>query len=102
LFLDNTPASSFGARVVAALNADYVDRLPKVQVPTLIITPEHDELIGEDAAAIMRAGIADSREVVLPRTGHMFRFSHPVTYAGAVRDFLVETVNEPVSANAAR
>lgn len=30
----------------------------------------------------------DAREVTLPRTGHMFRFSHPVTYATAVEDFL--------------
>ncbi|MEV0248453.1 alpha/beta hydrolase [Nocardia sp. NPDC050712] len=96
VFLDNTPAASFGARVVAALNADYVDALPRVQVPTLIITPAHDELIGEDAAAIMRAGIPDAREVVLPRTGHMFRFSHPTTYAVAVQNFLTET--EPADA----
>ncbi|WP_067667462.1 alpha/beta fold hydrolase [Nocardia miyunensis] len=102
LFLDNTPASSFGARVVAALNADYVAALPRVQVPTLIITPEHDELIGEEAATIMREGIPDSREVVLPRTGHMFRFSHPATYAGVVRTFLAETVTDAMPGHAAR
>lgn len=89
LFLANTPARSFGARVVAALAADYVGALDRVQVPTLILTPSHDTLIGADAATILREGIPDAREVVLPRTGHMFRFSHPATYAAAVRDFLV-------------
>jgi pimeloyl-ACP methyl ester carboxylesterase len=95
LFLDNTPARSFGARVVAALHADYVDVLDRVEVPTLILTPSHDVLIGEDAATIMRAGIPDAREVVLPRTGHMFRFSHPAAYAAAVTSFLDDTVNQP-------
>ncbi|MGW3230140.1 alpha/beta fold hydrolase [Kitasatospora sp. NPDC001095] len=88
LFLANTPAASFGARVRAGLTADYVDALGRIEVPTLLLTPSHDVLIGEDASKIMLAGIPDAREVVLPRTGHMFRFSHPVTYAAAVEDFL--------------
>jgi len=32
--------------------------------------------------------IPNAVEVILPRTGHMFRFTHPVTYANAVREFL--------------
>lgn len=88
LFLANTPAASFGARVRAVLTADYVDVLGRVQIPTLLLTPSHDVLVGEDASTIMLAGIPDVREVVLPRTGHMFRFSHPATYAAAVQDFL--------------
>ena len=88
LFLTNTPATSYGARVSAVFTADYVDELGRVQVPTLILTPSHDVLIGENASKIMLAGIPDAREAVLPRTGHMFRFSHPATYAAAVKDFL--------------
>ncbi|MBF6075767.1 alpha/beta fold hydrolase [Nocardia beijingensis] len=89
-FLENTPASSFGARAVAALNADYTARLDQVQAPTLILTPSHDVLIGPDAATVLREGIPDAREVVLDRTGHMFRFTHPRTYARAVEKFLHE------------
>lgn len=72
--------------------ADYVDVLDRVDVPTLILTPSHDVLIGQGAAAIMHEGIPDAREVVLERTGHMFRFSHPATYAAAVHGFLAQTV----------
>jgi pimeloyl-ACP methyl ester carboxylesterase len=97
LFLDNTPAASFGARVVAALGADYTDRLALVQVPALILTPSHDVLIGEHAATVMREGIPRAREVVLDRTGHMFRFSHPGTYARAVGDFLDQIADRPVA-----
>ncbi|MFB8087338.1 alpha/beta fold hydrolase [Streptomyces sp. NPDC055992] len=93
LFLDNTPAASFEARLRAGLSADYVDALGQIEVPTLILSPSHDILIGENASRIMREGIPDAREVVLPRTGHMFRFTHPADYAAAVEDFLVAALS---------
>ncbi|MFD9595535.1 alpha/beta fold hydrolase [Kitasatospora sp. NPDC059973] len=103
LFLENTPAASFGARVRAAMTADYVGVLGRIQVPTLILTPSHDVLIGEDASKVMLAGIPDAHEVVLPRTGHMFRFSHPVGYADAVQDFLTTVpTTSPTAGQAAR
>lgn len=92
LFLENTPAGSYGARVGAVLKADYTDSLPRVQVPTLIITPSHDRLIGEEAAKIMLDGISGAREVVLERTGHMFRFSHPGRYSRTIDAFLADTI----------
>jgi pimeloyl-ACP methyl ester carboxylesterase len=88
LFLENTPYVSYVSRARAALAASYRDRLACVQVPTLIITPSHDTLIGEDAAQLMLDGIPDATEVTLDNTGHMFRFSHPTLYACAIRDFL--------------
>lgn len=90
LFVENTPHRSFVARAAAALAADYRDRLAEIEVPTLILTPSHDTLIGEEAATEMLEGIPDAREMVLARTGHMFRFTHPGAYAGAIRSFLGE------------
>jgi len=92
LFLANTPRQSYVARGAAALRADYADRLDQVDVPTLILTPEHDTLIGEDAATRLRTGIPDAVEHVLPRTGHMFRFTHPTLYASHVEEFLSSRV----------
>ena len=88
LFREHTPWRSYTARAKAAFSADYRSGLSRIDVPTLILTPEHDTLIGEDAAAILRRGIPDSVERVLARTGHMFRFTHPVTYSGHIADFL--------------
>ncbi len=95
LFLDNTPHASYRARSRAAFSADYRLLLPAVDVPTLILTPSHDRLIGPDAARVLREGIPDATEVVLPGTGHMFRFSHPRTYAAAVEDFLAARLPRP-------
>jgi pimeloyl-ACP methyl ester carboxylesterase len=88
LFLDNTPWTSYVARAGAALGADYTDRLGRIEVPTLILTPEHDTLIGEHAATVLRTGIPDAVERVLPGTGHMLRFTHPRRYAGHIAEFL--------------
>ena len=83
LFLEHTPHGSYVARTRAAFDADYLAQLGQ---------------IGPAAAALLLAGIPDAREVVLPRTGHMFRFSHPHTYAQNVEDFLLACVPDPVAA----
>jgi pimeloyl-ACP methyl ester carboxylesterase len=88
LFREHTPWRSYTARAKAAFSADYRSQLASIDVPTLILTPEHDTLIGEDAASILRRGIRDSVEHVIARTGHMFRFTHPVTYSRRIADFM--------------
>ena len=67
---------------------DYTALLKKIDVPTLILTPEEDKLIGEEAAGILLKGIKGSQEVIMPRTGHMLRFSHPGVYSLEIRKFL--------------
>lgn len=103
LFLDHTSHGAYMRRTRAAFDADVRDRLQLIAVPTLILTPSHDQLIGPDAARQLRDGIATATEVVLPKTGHMFRFTHPVTYATAIRDFLDQhDITGPALAGAAR
>lgn len=102
LFREHTPWRSYTARASAAFSADYRRRLGDIEVPTLILTPEHDTLIGEDAATVMRRGIPDAVEHTLPRTGHMFRFTHPVAYSRQIAEFLAARVRtgggqQPVS-----
>ena len=101
LFLENTPWQSYTARAHAAFSADYRNRLHHIEVPTLIITPSHDKLIGPEAAKAMLDRIPDATEVVLDRTGHMFRFTHPHTYAAAVESFIASKVAPRVHAGTA-
>jgi pimeloyl-ACP methyl ester carboxylesterase len=88
LFRDETTWQGYVRRTRAAMSADYRRALGEVQVPTLILTPEDDTLIGPDAARVMRDGIAGAQEVIIETSGHMFRFSHPRAFAQAIRDFL--------------
>ncbi|HEY9621971.1 MAG TPA: alpha/beta hydrolase [Crinalium sp.] len=87
-FIHNTPRRSYLSRMKAAFSANYLDQLKRIQVPTLILTPAYDRLIGKTAARQMLEGIPDATEVVLSNTGHMFRFTHPITYAEVIREFL--------------
>lgn len=96
LFIKYTPWHAYVARAKAAFSADYRSQLSRVDTPTLILTPSHDELIGPDAAQTMLDGLPDAAEVVLERTGHMFRFTHPHTYATAVEEFIVAKVAKPM------
>jgi pimeloyl-ACP methyl ester carboxylesterase len=87
-FVKETPHKAYVNRIRSIEKVDYSALLKKIDVPTLILTPEEDKLIGEEAAGILLKGIKGSQEVILPRTGHMFRFSHPGAYSLEIRKFL--------------
>jgi len=87
-FIKQTPHKAYVSRVRSIETVDYTALLAKIDVPTLILTPEEDRLIGREAAGILLKGIQAAQEVVMPRTGHMFRFSHPGAYSLEVRKFL--------------
>ena len=95
LFVENTPRRSYTARVTSVIDLDIRDRLNRVTAPTLLITPEDDNLVGDQAATDMLAGILGAREVVLPHTGHMFRFTHPDLYGHTVTEFIDTVVRSP-------
>jgi pimeloyl-ACP methyl ester carboxylesterase len=90
LFVENTPAGSYSARVASVISFDVRDQLAKVDVPTLLITPADDRLVGEEAARELTEGMPAAREVVLPDTGHMFRFTHPSLYGRTIVEFLAD------------
>jgi pimeloyl-ACP methyl ester carboxylesterase len=88
LFLDATPWKSYTGRVRAVRRGDARSRLGRVQVPTLVLAPSYDHLVGEAATAVLSDSIPGAEHVVLDGTGHMFRFTHPRRYARAVIDLL--------------
>lgn len=87
-FVRETSHRAYVNRIRSVEKSDYTSALRRINVPTLILTPEEDRLIGREAAEIMLQGIPESTEVVMPRTGHMFRFSHPGAYSKQVRAYL--------------
>ncbi|NUT48999.1 MAG: alpha/beta hydrolase [Saccharothrix sp.] len=93
LFIANTPRATYTARVTSVTRVDVRDQLGRVNVPTLLLTPEDDRLVGPRAAQEMLAGIPDVTEVVLPSTGHMFRFTHPDQYGQVVTAFIDQRVS---------
>ena len=88
LFIENTPRRSYTSRVTSVIRFDVREFLPKIAVPTLLITPEDDKIVGPEASNDLLVGLPLAREIVLPHTGHMFRFTHPNLYGQTIADFL--------------
>ncbi len=89
LFLKHTDARTFIKRGTMVLNADLRPGLDRIKVPTLIITPQDDQLIGPESARELREGIPMAREEVLEGTGHLLRFTHEADYAATIDRFLL-------------
>ncbi len=68
-------------------SVEYVDRLPTIKVPTLIIAGDHDES-DPSLSRQMNSKIAGSKLVILPASGHMTFVDQPIEFTRAVEDFL--------------
>ena len=62
--------------------------LPRLTMPTLVITGERDFITGPSCAAELAAGIPEAETVVLPRVGHMVFVEAPDAFRQAVLSFL--------------
>ncbi len=68
-------------------SVEYVDKLPTIHVPTLIIVGDHDEC-DPSLSKEMHQKIAGSKLVILPKSGHMTFVDQPNLFMGAVDNFL--------------
>jgi proline iminopeptidase len=68
-------------------SVEYVDRLPSIKVPTLIVVGDHDEC-DPALSKEMNEKIAGSKLVVLPNSGHMNFVDQPDMWQQAVVGFL--------------
>jgi proline iminopeptidase len=70
-------------------SVEYVNRLPTIHVPTLILVGDHDEC-DPSLAKEMHAKIAGSQLVIFPNAGHMNFVDQPAMWMKAVNGFLSE------------
>jgi proline iminopeptidase len=68
-------------------SVEYVDRLPTIHVPTLLLVGDHDEC-DASLSREMHDRIAGSRLVILPDSGHMNFVDQPDMWRKAMEDFL--------------
>ncbi len=66
---------------------EYLDALPQIKVPTLIIVGDHDES-DPRMSEEMHARIPGSQLVILPKSGHMTFVDQPERFLEAVGQFL--------------
>jgi proline iminopeptidase len=68
-------------------SVEYVDRLPTIHVPTLILAGDHDEC-DPSLSREMHDKIAGSKLVILPNSGHMNFVDQPDLWEASVEGFL--------------
>lgn len=68
-------------------SVEYVDRLPSIHVPTLMIAGDHDEC-DPSLSQEMHEKIAGSKIVILPSSGHMTFVDQPDMFISSVDEFL--------------
>ncbi len=69
-------------------SAEYLEKLPSIHVPTLIICGDHDES-DPSLSRTMHEKIGASKLVILPQAGHMAFVDQPNLYIKSVADFLL-------------
>ncbi len=68
-------------------SVEYLDKLPSIKVPTLVICGDHDES-NPRLSRTMHEKIAGSKLVIVPQAGHMAFVDQPNIYIKAVAEFL--------------
>lgn len=71
-----------------AARPDSIETLKTINVPTLLVTGDEDNLTGVKEAELMRQHISGSRVHVIPRAGHYSPFEQPEQAARILRQFL--------------
>lgn len=66
---------------------EVADQLPSLDVPTLVITGDEDELALEPSL-LMKRKIPNSGLLVMPKTGHTVNLEEPALFNQAVLDFV--------------
>lgn len=91
-------SKAVAASVAAMVDEPVHDKLPQLQVPTLIIFGEQDALIPnkylnpnlttQAVANIGKEKIKNSQVILLPEAGHFVQFEQAAAFNKAVRDFI--------------
>jgi pimeloyl-ACP methyl ester carboxylesterase len=78
-----------GAGMASISDEDVDRRMERINVPTLIMFGEHDNVIPSGNAALMADKIAKSKVLILSGAGHIFPVEDPEGTVSALLDFLM-------------
>jgi len=83
-----TPVNGYIGCTEAIRRIDFLDRLPEINLRTLVIVGEEDPATPVDAARAIHERIAGSRMVVLPSAAHLSNVEQAEAFNRALLEFL--------------
>ena len=88
MILDSSPSGAVAALGAMRDRPDSTPLLASIEVPTLVIGGEEDEISSPEVMGAMAEKIPNSRHVTLPRAGHLSNLENPEGFAAALEEFL--------------
>ena len=82
------PEATYRAAVAALVAFDRRANLPNIQVPTLVITGEHDRTAAPEVARKMAERIPGALCHILPGAGHLLNIEQPDAFNTVLLQFL--------------
>ncbi len=77
-------------RVRGIAQFDVYDRLPNLDVATLVLTGSHDQLVPKENSSLIASRIPDARLVEIADAGHIFFVEQPEATHTALLDFVTQ------------
>jgi 3-oxoadipate enol-lactonase len=88
MILENSPDGAVAALSVMRERPDSTPLLGKLDVPTLVIGGEEDDISSPEVMGAMAAKIPGARHVTIPNTGHLSNLEAPEKFDSALDEFL--------------
>jgi 3-oxoadipate enol-lactonase len=78
----------FAAATEATWTGDYLDILPKIEVPVLVAYGEHDAVAPRPLAREIASGVHGAQLAMIPAAGHVANADNPAAFNAVLQDFL--------------
>lgn len=91
--LSNSPLGISGALLAMAARTETTEGLSKINVPTLIMVGENDEVTPPSAAKVMQNKIQNSKLCIIDKAAHMSNLENPQVFNEQLANFVISAEN---------
>jgi pimeloyl-ACP methyl ester carboxylesterase len=95
ILAEGTPEGVAAAQRGMALRRDSVPTLSRIEVPTLVVAGDQDQLIPLAEAQTMQAGVKGARLLVVPGAGHLPNIEASEVFNQALSSFFAAATSRP-------
>lgn len=93
IILETPRAGIIGSLNGMAVRRNSEEMLPEINVPTLILAGDHDQIIPRAKAEVLAAILPHATLAVIPGAGHMLMLEQPEPTTAAIRGFLSAAIH---------
>ena len=83
-----TPKHGMVSQMAAIQSHDTYERLPQIEVPTLVITGKEDGLVPPENSVVLSRRIPNAELLILSNASHLFNIERPQTTVESVTGFI--------------